>query len=265
MVVGLKDLGRSVATIGEGLNDVDALSTADVGFAMGSGVSIAKDNSDMILVEDNFEATMMAVMWGRNIFLNVRRFIQFQVTVNLSTLLFVLLGCATKGTSPISIVQLLWINLIMDTLAAIALGSERSNPSIIKNGPVQDKDPLITPSMLKQIYGMTIYIFIVSTLLYFFVDNTWNLDYKNSDNAFSNKANNSENKEIVYTMIFNTFVWMHIFNEFNCRKVGAHQYNVFADLLQNWIFLVVMVVIIAVQVLLVEFAGKFAQTHPLTG
>lgn len=213
MVVGLKDLGRSVATIGEGLNDVDALSTADVGFAMGSGVSIAKDNSDMILVEDNFEATMMAVMWGRNIYLNVRRFIQFQVTVNLSTLLFVLLGCATKGTSPLTIVQLLWINLIMDTLAAIALGSERPNPSIIKNGPVQDKDPLITPSMLKQIYGMTTYIFIVSTLLYFFVDNTWNLDYENSKN--------SANKEKVYTMIFNTFVWMHIFNEFNCRKVGA--------------------------------------------
>ena len=77
LVVGLRDLGRTVATIGEGLNDVDALSTADVGFAMGSGVSIAKDNSDMILVDDNFEATMMGVMWGRNIFLNVRRFIQF--------------------------------------------------------------------------------------------------------------------------------------------------------------------------------------------
>jgi P-type E1-E2 ATPase len=104
LVVGLRDLGRSVATIGEGLNDVDALSTADVGFAMGSGVSIAKDNSDMILVEDNFEATMMAVMWGRNIYLNVRRFIQFQATVNLSTLLFVFLGCATKGQSPLTIV-----------------------------------------------------------------------------------------------------------------------------------------------------------------
>lgn len=109
----------------------------------------------------------------------------------------------------------------MDTLAAIALGSERPNPNIIKNGPVQDKDPLITPSMLKQIYGMTTYIFIVSTLLYFFVDNTWNLDYDNSDKTFSDSEKNSPNKEKVYTMIFNTFVWMHIFNEFNCRKVGA--------------------------------------------
>lgn len=103
LVVGLRDLGRTVATIGEGLNDVDALQNADVGFAMGSGVSIAKDNSDMILIDDNFESTMMAVMWGRNVYLNVKRFIQFQVTVNLSTMLFVILGAATKGTSPLSI------------------------------------------------------------------------------------------------------------------------------------------------------------------
>ncbi len=97
LVVGLRDLGRTVACIGEGLNDVDALSNADVGFAMGSGVSIAKDNSDMILIDDNFESVMKAVMWGRNVYQNVRRFIQFQVTVNLSTVLLVVMGSATKG------------------------------------------------------------------------------------------------------------------------------------------------------------------------
>ncbi len=180
LVVGLRDLGRTVATIGEGLNDVDALQSADVGFAMGSGVSIAKDNSDMILINDNFEATMMAVMWGRNVYLNVRRFIQFQVTVNLSTILFVIMGSATKGTSPLSINQLLWINLIMDTFAAIALGSERPHPSIIRNPPVRKGEPLLTPSMWKQIYGMTVYIFTISTLMYFFVDNMWGIEYDNA-------------------------------------------------------------------------------------
>lgn len=199
----------------------------------------------MILIEDNFEATMMAVMWGRNIYQNVRRFIQFQVTVNLSTLLFVLLGCATKGQSPLSVVQLLWVNLIMDTFAAIALGSERPHPSIIKNGPINERDPLMTTSMLKQIYGLTIYIFVVSTILYFFVDNMWGLEYNNTDLLYD--VNGPTNKAVVYTMIFNTFVWMHIFNEFNCRKVGANQYNVFNGLITNWVFLIVMAVIIGLQ------------------
>jgi len=103
---------------------------------MGSGVSVAKDSADMILTDDNFEATMMAVMWGRNIYQNVRKFIQFQVTVNITSLLIVLIGSATKGESPLSVVQLLWVNLIMDTLAAIALGSERPHPSIIRQPPV---------------------------------------------------------------------------------------------------------------------------------
>ena len=199
----------------------------------------------MILIEDNFEATMMAVMWGRNIYQNVRRFIQFQVTVNLSTLLFVLLGCATKGQSPLSVVQLLWVNLIMDTFAAIALGSERPHPSIIKNGPINERDPLMTTSMLKQIYGLTIYIFVVSTILYFFVDNMWGLEYNNTDLLYD--VNGPTNKAVVYTMIFNAFVWMHIFNEFNCRKVGANQYNVFNGLITNWVFLIVMAVIIGLQ------------------
>ena len=154
----------------------------------------------------------------------------------------------------------------MDTFAAIALGSERPHPSIIKNGPVQEDAPLITPSMLKQIYGMTIYIFTISTLLYFFVDNMWGdeLNYNNSDVLFD-KDGNPTNKARVYTMIFNSYVWMHIFNEFNSRKVNAKQYNVFNGLITNWIFLVVMTVIILLQLFFVQYAGKFADTASLTG
>jgi len=262
LVVGLRDLGRTVACIGEGLNDVDALSNADVGFAMGSGVSIAKDNSDMILVEDNFESVMKAVMWGRNVYQNVRRFIQFQVTVNLSTLLLVIMGSATKGSSPISINQLLWINLIMDTFAAIALGSERPHPSIILSPPVKNGEALVTSTMWKQIYSMTLYIFAISTVFYFFVDDMWGIEYDNAQEIYED--GNPTPKGVVFTMIFNAFVWMHIFNEFNCRKVGASQYNMFHGLITNWVFLLVLLGIMALQVLLVQYGGEAMQTVPLS-
>lgn len=150
----------------------------------------------------------------------------------------------------------------MDTLAAIALGSERPSPSIIKNPPVKNRDPLMTATMWKQIYGMTIYIFLISTIMYFFIDNMWGITYSNDDTLFVD--GNPTTKCFVFTMIFNTFVWMHIFNEFNCRKVGAMDYNVFTGLITNWMFLVVAAIIITLQVLLVEYGGQAMQTAPLT-
>jgi magnesium-transporting ATPase (P-type) len=113
---------------------------------MGSGVSVAKDVADMIVISNNFESVMMAVLWGRNIYLNVRKFIQFQLTANFSCLILVFFGSLTKGCF-LTCVQLLWLNLIMDTFAAIALGSERPHPSIIKAPPVREGEPLLTATM----------------------------------------------------------------------------------------------------------------------
>ena len=124
LVRGLRFRNRNVAVGGQNISDVGCLQIANVSVAMGSGVSAAKQASDLILIDDDFEANVQAIMWGRNIFLNVTRFLQFQVTVNFSCLLTILIGGMIIGESPFSAVQLLWINLIMDTFAAIALSTE---------------------------------------------------------------------------------------------------------------------------------------------
>jgi P-type E1-E2 ATPase len=147
LATGLRSLGKVVAVTGEGINDVDALRTADVGFAMGSGVSVAKDVADMVLTKDDFESTMMAVMWGRNIYANTRKFLQFQLTANFTALIVVFIGAVTKGTATFGVVQLLWLNLIMDTFAAVALGSEKPHPSIIKSPPIKENEQIMTITM----------------------------------------------------------------------------------------------------------------------
>jgi len=135
MVIGLKNCSKTVAVTGDGINDIDALEHADVGLAMGSGCSAAKHASSLILTNDDFESAIRAVMWGRNIYHNVGRFLQFQLTVNVSVILLVVFGILFFGESPLSSVQLLWINLIMDTFAAIALSTEPPMEKILKAPP----------------------------------------------------------------------------------------------------------------------------------
>jgi Ca2+-transporting ATPase len=125
------------------------LRAADVGFSMGSACSVAKDASDMMLVNDDFDALVKAVMWGRNIYDNVRRFLQFQVTVNITCLCTVFIGTCVWGDSILTVVQLLWINLIMDTLAALALATERPHLDIIKTPPTRKGDKIMTPHIWK--------------------------------------------------------------------------------------------------------------------
>lgn len=171
-VVGLKNyemnqVPRVVSVTGDGINDIEALNNADVGLAMGSGCSAAKQASSMILANDDFESAIRAIMWGRNIYHNVGRFLQFQVTVNLSVLLVVVFGILFFNESPLSAVQLLWINLIMDTFAAIALSTEPPMEKILKYPPTS-KVQIMTSAIWRQILGVTLWNFLVIVILFIF-------------------------------------------------------------------------------------------------
>jgi Ca2+ transporting ATPase len=178
LVTGLKALGKSVAVTGAGINDVEALVAADVGLAMGSGCSAAKEASDIVLTDNDFEATLRAVMWGRNIYHNVSRFLQFQVTVNISALATVFIGGLYFGESPLSAVQLLWINLIMDTFAAIALSTEPPLASVLCGVPFKSNAAILSGTVWRQIIGVSLWNVIVMVFIILFGSLIAGLDYK---------------------------------------------------------------------------------------
>ena len=213
---------------------------------MGSGCSAAKEVSDMILTDDDFEATLRAVMWGRNIYQNIGRFLQFQVTVNISALLTVIFGSIWLVESPLSAVQLLWINLIMDTFAAFALSTEPPLPSVIQGPPFRAEAKLLTPVIWRQIVGVSIWNTIVMALLIIFGPLMAGLKYKITDTS-----NSSEDKRRHLTLIFNTFVMLQLFNEINCRKVGRRDFNVFESIFHNIYFLVIVLGTFLVQWILI--------------
>jgi Ca2+-transporting ATPase len=153
----LRQSGAVCAVTGESINDAMALSEADVGFCMGSGCAVAKDHSDLIFLDDDFSTIFNAVKWGRNIFENCRKFIQFQLTVNISCIFFILISSLSLGASPFTVVQLLWINLIMDVLAAIALASEAPHPTELKKERIKKGDNFVVPIMWRAIWSQVLY------------------------------------------------------------------------------------------------------------
>lgn len=168
MVTGLQQIGRKVAATGDGINDIDAIKKADVGISMGSGVAAAKEVSDLILTGDDFEASLRAVMWGRNIYNNITRFLQFQVTVNVSILVILFIGNIVFNMPPITSVQLLWINLIMDIFAALALSTEPPLKSVINGHAFTDNVSLLSATVWRQILGVSLYNIIIISLVMFF-------------------------------------------------------------------------------------------------
>ena len=240
----LQQQGEVVAVTGDGTNDAPALNHAHVGLSLGSGTSVAKNSSDITLIDDSFTSIVKAVMWGRSLYRNIQRFLYFQLVVNITALLLVIGGSVIGTEMPLTITQILWVNLIMDTFAAMALASLPPSREVLSEKPRSARQFIITRPMARSILTTGIFFFVVMFALLWY---------------FERWAGVSTQE---LTIFFTLFVLLQWWNLWNVKTFGS-QHGPFHHLAGNKGLLMVLVIILVGQWLIVTFGGSMFRTVPL--
>ena len=283
----LQRIGEVVAVTGDGTNDALALSKAQVGISMGSGTARAKEASDITIIDNSFASINNAILWGRSLYLNIKRFIVFQMTINVSACLIVLVGAFLGLDSPLTVTQMLWVNLIMDTFAAMALSSLPADPRVMYDPPRNPKSHILDRKMVGQILGLGLVMVV-------FLLGLWQLFWHSDEINSAKELFTSENLSKFFTGLFNfshpgkdhltakelgiffsTFVLLQFWNLFNVKYFRTNRGVIIdlIDLFRNrkkvkatysqgfiWIALLILVG----QILIVQFAGPLFNVEPLT-
>ena len=242
----LQKAGEVVAVTGDGTNDAPALNYAHVGLSMGSGTSVAKEASDVTIIDDSFSSISTAVMWGRSLYQNIQRFIIFQLTINVTAMIIVFVGSIFGHELPLTVTQMLWVNLIMDTFAAGALASLPPNTNVMRQKPRKNSDFIISNNMRNNILFVGFsFVALLFALLYFFRDT------------------NGDISEYKLSIFFTVFVMLQFWNMFNVKAFASGK-SAFFQLNKSYGFILVMITILIGQILIVQFGGEVFRTMPIS-